>query len=135
MQCAFWQSRSKTWRLPAAFALFVLGGGLAVDTYRAWALSDSWKECQTHFAVLYAANLQDSSGMTSAPAEQAIRSWEKQVHKKYGAAYANFNAAKGRHSGVEECYPDLDGLPKQCGYASGRPCRGLLNKTGSGYAE
>jgi hypothetical protein len=78
MQCAFWQSRSKTWRLPAAFALFVLGGGLAVDTYRAWALSDSWKECQTHFAVLYAANMVQPTQTSMLP-KGVIQAWRNVI--------------------------------------------------------
>ena len=116
------QMRRRPWHLPALLMASGLSAGLLVDTYQAWALSGQVKDCHPPFAVLYIGN-QHYTGAPTRVDKQAVLAWERQVAKKYGPPYANFDHAKGADTGVKPCYPQLDGGPQYCGFASGQPCR------------
>jgi hypothetical protein len=106
-------------RLPVMFVGLALGTGLLVDSYRAWAVHLG-PNCQPTFALLY---FGEQSQKENAHLErQAVAAWEQQVSRKYGASYARFIHAKKRQSGVQQCYPDLEGNPHQCAFAFGQPC-------------
>ena len=112
--------KPKKCKLPVIFVVFALGSGLLVDSYRAWALNYVEPNCRPHFALLYFGqpNLHVSAQQME---QRAVLAWEDQVSRKYGAQYASFVYAKKRQSGVQQCYPDLEG-PRQCAYAFGQPC-------------
>lgn len=112
---------SRSWRLPVAFVALALASGLLVDGYRAWALNYEEPNCQSHFALLYIDHARTVKSGERIE-QKAVDAWEEQVSRKYGARFASFTHARERQAGVQQCYPDLDGQPHQCAYASGQPC-------------
>ena len=116
------QLRRRAWRLPATFVVTGLSAGLLVDAFQAWALNGTAEDCHPQFTVLYFSNPHFGVSPTRVD-EQAIVTWELQVAKKYGQAYAKFAHAQSAHTGIRQCYPELDGSPDLCGFVSGQPCR------------
>ena len=116
------QLRRRAWRLPATFVVTGLSAGLLVDAFQAWALNGTAEDCHPQFTVLYFSNPHFGVSPTRVD-EQAIVAWELQVAKKYGQAYAKFAHAQSAHTGIRQCYPELDGSPDLCGFVSGQPCR------------
>jgi hypothetical protein len=112
---------SRSWRLPVTFVALALASGLLVDSYRAWALNHAEPNCQSRFALLYIAHPRTIRSGERIE-QEAVHAWEEQVSRKYGARFAIFIHAKERQAGVQQCYPNLDGGPRQCAYASGQPC-------------
>jgi hypothetical protein len=104
------------------FIISALSISLLIDSYQAWALTGSESDCRPPLTVLFFSHRSFSVNPMHAD-EQAVLAWQRQVTKKYGRLYANFEYAGNANTGIGQCYPQLDDGPSYCGFASGKPCR------------